>query len=324
MDCWIAMSGRKNQRFIKRSAALALSLLFLLTVASCFDPHLPTMTPSTLPTAWPGAFVQKGTVALRDGEQVKVSYKVPFQSPPRLVITGFNQSWFKKKPYSLNDFEIVEQEAGYFKIENRHSEPGGGSWAVLEWRAEGAKGSKLAAAKTPQERAVAIVEDLKGRVTFDQSRPEKPLIGIDLNKTRVTDSDLAILQGLTTLRTLNLYGTSITDAGMSQMSGLTGLQTLHLSHTAITDAGLRNLQQLPNLRELNLFHTGVSDVGVQHLKGLHTLQDLTLGETQVTDQCIVYLKEMRSLKHVSLARTHVTNAGVQELQRAQPALRIIR
>jgi len=41
----------------------------------------------------------------------------------------------------------------------------------------------------------------------DDKSPDKPVIKVDLRRTRVTDADLEILKGFTRLRTLHLNGT---------------------------------------------------------------------------------------------------------------------
>ena len=128
------------------------------------------------------------------------------------------------------------------------------------------------------------VQKLGGHVTFDAKAPGVPLVGIDLHYSRVRDADLEMIDGLATLRTLNLYGTRITDAGLAHVTGLAGLQTLHLNDTGITDAGLQHLQGLTNLRELGLNQTRVTDQGLRHLAGLTAVQSLTLSGPQITDR----------------------------------------
>ncbi len=295
----------------KYGAAIGLCILALFTVPS-------------LPAGPGGSLVQKGMVTVVDGGEAKVTYPKPFQTPPRLVITGFNQSWFKQKPYRLSDFQIVQQEAGYFRIQSNHGEVGAGSWAVLEWRAEGTQGLDGVAGKKGVELTIAKIEQWKGQVTRDAKLPERPVISVDLHHTHITDSDLEVLESLKQVRTLNLYGTSITDAGLAHLTGLTKLETVHLSSTAVTGSGLQYLGRLPGLRDLNLHQTHVVDEDLRYLGGLSNLQKLTLSDTQVSDRGLQHLKGLRKLRFLLVSRTNVTDAGVQELQRALPDLHIIR
>ena len=43
-----------------------------------------------------------------------------------------------------------------------------------------------------------------GKVTFDDNSPDKPVIGVNLENTHVTDDDLEYLNGLSRLRAPNL------------------------------------------------------------------------------------------------------------------------
>jgi len=107
-----------------------------------------------------------------------------------------------------------------------------------------------AAEPNPQAaKAVAEIEKLGGRVTIDENSPDKPVIGVDLEHTRVTDAGLEHLKGLSKLQTLDLQGTSVTDAGLEHLRGLTKLRSLFLYGTKTSGAGAKRLQQaLPDCR----------------------------------------------------------------------------
>ncbi|MCH7729362.1 MAG: hypothetical protein IH991_23225 [Planctomycetes bacterium] len=61
------------------------------------------------------------------------------------------------------------------------------------------------------------------------------------------DADLASIEQLTGLQSLNLLGTAITDAGLQHLSRLRGLQHLDLLYTRCTENAVADLQQtLPN------------------------------------------------------------------------------
>ena len=89
-----------------------------------------------------------------------------------------------------------------------------------------------------QERAIARIENLGGKVELDEQRPGKPVIKVDLRRTKVTDADLEILKAFTQVRSLNLGSLGVTDAGMKHLKGLTALEHLDLQHTTVGDAGL--------------------------------------------------------------------------------------
>jgi hypothetical protein len=306
-----------------------LLLLFTLpALPSCLDFRPPDGAPFPLPFG-PRSGVQEGEVTVKEGEQAKVRYKHPFESPPHLTIVEFRESQFRDKPYAKSDFQIIREEAGWFAVRNNHAEQGGGSWATVKWRAEGtpARGQPGEAGAqpgtTPQEAAVERAKHLGGSVTYDPARPKGPVIGVDLHRTRVTDTDLELLQALTGVRTLNLYGTRVTDAGLKHVGGLNSLQTLYLNDTPVTDAGLPHLQGLTGLKELGLDRTRVTDEGLPQLKKLAALNKLVLGGPQITDRGLRYLKDFRSLKSLLLDGAGVTPDGIRELKRALPNLEIL-
>jgi len=200
-----------------------------------------------------------------------------------------------------------------------------------------------------QERAIARIEKLGGKFELDEKRPGKPVIKVDLRRTKVTDADLEILKGFTQLRSLNLHNLGVTDAGTKQLEGLTALEHLDLGHTkvgdvslehlkgltklktlvlddtAVTDAGLKYLKELTDLRDLNLcLCTKVTDAGVGHLAGLTRIQVLDLNSVQLTDAGLKHLDGFTELEWMNVGDTKVTEAGVQELSRVLPNAKISR
>ncbi len=165
-------------------------------------------------------------------------------------------------------------------------------------------------------------------------------LSVSLNRTMVTDDDLAHLSRLTNLTFLWLDGTAVTDFGLTHLSGLTGLQFLDLSRTAVTDAGLAHLSEMKNLRSLflndtdvtdaglaklarctnlwglGLSNTGVTDDGLSQLSRFPYLGDLDLRRTAVSDSGLVHLRGLKYLRRIDLSGTAVTATGIKELQNA--------
>ena len=159
---------------------------------------------------------------------------------------------------------------------------------------------------TARDRAVAAIEKLGGTVEVDETRPGKPVVGVDLSRSAVTDADLVLLEalpdlevldlrltsigdagvahlrGAKALRFLNLFRTRLTDAGLDHLAGNAGLETLLVGGTQVTDEGLARLAAFPRLRKLSVFDTQVGDAGLEHLRGLSRLETLLLGKSRVT------------------------------------------
>lgn len=143
-------------------------------------------------------------------------------------------------------------------------------------------------------RAEGLVEKLGGVTVYDQKRPGKPMIVLNLFGAKVTDADVKQLVPLKHLTTLNLGGTEVTDAGVTELTAFKNLKALSLDDTEITDAGVKALVPQKNITSLSLRRTKVTDTAVK------TLAELDLSKTKVTDD------------------------GVKELQKALPDCKIRR
>jgi len=303
---------------------LKLSGMVLCFVLTSFHGSRLAGAGQSSPFGWdPGKLVQEGYVTIRDGEDALVVFPKPYASAPTLTFK-IDQVWFKSVPFNRQDFRIAHNEPYSFRIENNHRERLDGAWAVIKWRAEGTRlAAKPAASRSKREQVLAMVERLRGHVTEALRLPGRPITMIDLHRSYVTDSDLELLEDLTTLRSLNLYGTRITDSGLAHLSNLKGLVTLQLNSTAISDGGLGRLQNLKGLAELGLYGTHISDNGLQYLKGMSNLQKLILSGPTITDLGIKHLEGLHNLRELVLSKTSVTSEGVRELQRALPHLQVV-
>jgi hypothetical protein len=75
---------------------------------------------------------------------------------------------------------------------------------------------------------------------------------VELDSSRVTDTDLAIVASLSGLEYLTLSSTEVTDAGLPHLYQLVHLQVVDLRRTRVTDAGVQDLQRaLPECRILD-------------------------------------------------------------------------
>ena len=166
---------------------------------------------------------------------------------------------------------------------------------------------------TEEERVIAIIEKLGGRVTRDEKSLGKPVIVVNLSGTKVTDAELANLKGLTELRHLNLGETRVTDTGLVNIKGLTELISVHLYKTYITDAGLANFKGLTKLKLLELWGIPVTDSGLRHLEGLTGLESLIIGGPKITDAGLVHVKGLTKLRTLYLVNTRVTDTGLDDL-----------
>jgi hypothetical protein len=90
---------------------------------------------------------------------------------------------------------------------------------------------------------------------------------LDLSRTKITDADLANVQGMGHLASLVLSMTDITDAGLSHLKNLGELEFINLYQTKVTDAGLKNLEAMQKLKKLYAWQSMVTEAGATTLKG---------------------------------------------------------
>lgn len=144
---------------------------------------------------------------------------------------------------------------------------------------------------------------------------EGHVVEVSLQSMRFTDDDLAFLEGLPHLGTLNLYETPITDSGLRRLKSLTSLRSLNLGFCRrITDAGVKYLKDLTLLESLNLgFCRKITDDGFLVLKQYKNVRTLNLSITSFGDERAELLSMMSKLENVDLDNTRVTDAGLKHL-----------
>jgi len=117
-----------------------------------------------------------------------------------------------------------------------------------------------------------------------------------------------------TLEGLSLDKTKISDADMAHLAELRALKYLGLSDTPITDAGLAHLQGLVSLKSIWLQGTKITDAGLVHLNRLNSLESIHLENTQITNDGLMLLKDLPNLHSISVMKTHVTNEGLERFK----------
>ena len=146
-----------------------------------------------------------------------------------------------------------------------------------------------------ERKAAAEIEKLGGKVEFNS---DGEVVKVDLNNTKITDADLALLEKFA------------------------GLQWLDLRITSISDEGVAHLKALRKLSFLNLFRTNLSDKGLADLRGLLDLETLLIGGTKITDAGLVNLERMTKLRKVSVFRTAISDVGLRSFEKI-PSLEIL-
>lgn len=103
-----------------------------------------------------------------------------------------------------------------------------------------------------EDRAVAAIEKLGGKVERDKNKPGSPVVSVNLSSLKVTNKDLEHLKELHALESLDLSLNPITDGGLMHLKDMKRLRSLQLAFTNITGAGLEHLEGLSQLENLHV------------------------------------------------------------------------
>jgi hypothetical protein len=125
----------------------------------------------------------------------------------------------------------------------------------------------------------------------------------------VTDEGIAAIKDWKKLARLNLHGTKVSDTALEHIAGITTLQSLNVGSTLMTDVGLERLTTLPSLKELTMGGNELGDAGLQALRQMPGLTYLDLSGRQGTDKnvwtiamsevglgAVLTLKDLRELR----------------------------
>jgi uncharacterized protein YjbI with pentapeptide repeats len=159
------------------------------------------------------------------------------------------------------------------------------------------------------------------RVTDQGMQELKNLRGIvELNlyfAEYVTDEGLAAIKEWKKLKRLNVHGTKVSDTSLEHISGITALESVNVGSAMLTDVGLERLTTLPNLKELTMGGNELGDAGLQALRQIPTLTYLDLSGRQGTDSNVwaismsdVGLEAVLTLKDLRELRFGCTSIGV--------------
>lgn len=126
---------------------------------------------------------------------------------------------------------------------------------------------------------------------------------------KVNDGNLAELEGLPDLDTLNLGGARIDGSGLSRLQASRKLKWLSLECTQVDDAGLTNLASFSDLAYLNLLSTPVTDASVDVLLKLPRLEMVVLSGTKMTEAGVKRLRKGLPLCRVVIELKPVPEAA---------------
>jgi len=150
-----------------------------------------------------------------------------------------------------------------------------------------------------------------------------PLEYLDISKTLVDGSGLAVMKTLTHLVNLNLANNSLIPSATANLTGLPKLKELYLSSTNVGDSDMANVSKLKLLTHLKLAdNKKITDAGVASLATLPNLTMLELSGTSITIACAGDLKKMHNLKRLYISSPRLTATLVAQIQKAMPDCKV--
>ena len=141
----------------------------------------------------------------------------------------------------------------------------------------------------------------------------RSLKNLTLSQNRFSDDGLRHISNLTRLETLSLEGTKITASGIDEIATLGRLKSLIFPDIPIDDGVLKSISNLRSLEHLGPLDETVTDEGLTCLQGFSKLRSLDLSGTQITDKGLEALDSMSSLRHLSLTGTAITAPGLRHI-----------
>jgi Leucine-rich repeat (LRR) protein len=134
---------------------------------------------------------------------------------------------------------------------------------------------------------------------------------------QVTDEGLSVIKNWKKLKRLNIHGTKISDTTLEHIAGITTLESLDAGSANITDVGIERMTSLTNLKELTIGGNKITDSGLQPLRQIPGLTYLDLLGRQGTDSNVwvvsmteVGLDAILTLKELRELRLECTGVGV--------------
>ncbi len=138
---------------------------------------------------------------------------------------------------------------------------------------------------------------------------------LELRYSHVTDTGLALLQGLPHLERLDVPR-STTDAGLAHISQVSTLQGLYFHENQVSDVGLAHLAKLRELQEIELGSGTISDAGLEHLASLPKLGYVKLWGYNFSDAAMEHIARIPNLTNLNVSNLKLTNRGVQSIAKS--------
>jgi hypothetical protein len=137
---------------------------------------------------------------------------------------------------------------------------------------------------------------------------ELVIYGVDL-----TPDDLQAIARLTSLSALRLDGCGLRGAELDPLGDLTNVTELHLIKNPLTDRGMQFMHSMTKLEKVDLNFTTIRGEGIKYLGDLPALKVLWLTGTGIDDETVILCGNLKKLEVLWLTETRVTARGAMQL-----------
>ena len=144
----------------------------------------------------------------------------------------------------------------------------------------------------------------------------------DKPNNRVTNTAIAQLSGIATLKLLDVCGTAVTSDVLPKLQNMKALSQLKMSGN-LSGAGLKVLgTQFPALTSIAFDKSDINDNDLVEIAKAKKLIGLFLAHTNITDKGMPQLANLTNLTNIRLSNTAVTDEGIKPLVSLKALTRI--
>ena len=141
--------------------------------------------------------------------------------------------------------------------------------------------------------------------------------------SQISDSGLAVISKLPSVRAVRFEGVRLTDTSLTHMARLPQLRQIAVIDTGISDNGFRSFAGVRSLEAVRISERKFTGEGLRHLQRNAGLSSLQLEDSGVTDESMKLLTPFRNLRFLSVTGTEVNDEVLMRLWNSHPDLLIV-